>query len=160
MQFSAGKLGALRQPIRDKTFWSIQVDFFFVNLYNSKQWSYTPETDLETMLKTAFLNWWARDATHSQIQKQGLPLWAEPRTAPHQTRASSSCSKSELLLPELSCEWCWVQLWETRLKTRKNCSATAAGRDEWDVWHEQPCRYQGKCRRRVGDVLGVEQKFQ
>jgi len=47
---------------------------------------------------------------------QGCLSWAEPSTAPCQNRASSSCSKRDLPLPDMSHEWCWVCSGRSKLR--------------------------------------------
>ena len=60
---------------------------------------------------------------------------------------------------ELSCELRWVHLWEGGLKGGKQCCATAAGREGWEMGEKWPCSPQGQHRRRAGGAPGVKQQF-
>lgn len=78
---------------------------------------------------------------------------------PTSEQSISSCSNRDTLLPELSRERCWVCSGERGVKEGKICCATAAGRQGWEMWEEQPCRQLSQCRRRVGSTPGAQQQF-
>ena len=81
----------------------------------------------------------------SSAEAAGVALWAAPSTALCQSRAAPD-APTGTHWAELSCEWCWVHLWERGLEGGKQCCATAAGkgvRDEGKV-ALQPPREEGR----------------
>jgi len=68
---------------------------------------------------------------HSKILVEGaagVASWAEPSSAPCQTRAAPDAPKGPPLLPQLSCEWHWVcTLGREDLRERKSAEQQQLG---------------------------------
>ena len=128
---------------------------FLVRLLDLLAWiSFFPETQSSTLwLYWAYMDFGSKGCRSGSISSaQQYPMSEQSRAAPAAPTGMHCWS-------ELSCGWRWVCLWESRLEGGKQCCATAAGREGWEMGEKCPCSPQSQHRRRTGGAPGAEQQF-